>query len=73
MGEAARACILHNQREIAEEILSLLEKTALRDGTIGEVYDTRGRLFRTFLYRSETPFSWGCAKILEALQSYQNN
>lgn len=58
MGESARACIMNNQRERAEEILSLLEKMALRDDTIGEIYDARGRLFETLLYRSERPFSW---------------
>lgn len=73
MGEAARACLMNNQREKAEEMLSLLEQMALRDGTIGEIYDAQGRLFENFLYRSETPFSWGCAKILEALQFYHNN
>ena len=58
MGETARACVTNNQRERAEEILSLLEQMALRDGTIGEVYDNQGRLFENLLYRSETPFSW---------------
>ena len=58
MGEAARACLMNNQREKAEEMLSLLEQMALRDGTIGEIYDVQGRLFENFLYRSETPFSW---------------
>lgn len=73
MGEAARVCLMNNQREKAEEMLSLLEQMALRDGTIGEIYDAQDRLFENFLYRSETPFSWGCAKILEALQFYHNN
>lgn len=70
MGEAAKACILHNQREKAEEILHTLEGMALRDGTIGEIYDSEGRLFQNLLYRSERPFSWWCALILEALESY---
>ena len=58
MGEAAKACILHNQREKAEEILSTLENIARRDGSIGEIYDSEGRLFQNLLYRSERPFSW---------------
>ncbi len=71
MGEAAKACILHNQREKAEKILSTLENIAQRDGTIGEVYDSEGRLFQNLLYRSERPFSWWCGLVLEAIESYR--
>lgn len=71
MGAAAKACILHNQKEKAEEILLTLEQMAQRDATIGEIYDSEGRLFQNLLYRSERPFSWWCALILEAIESYR--
>jgi hypothetical protein len=71
IGEAAKVCVLHEQQEKAEEILQAFENIALRDGTIGEIYDSEGNLFRSLLYRSETPFSWWCARILEAVHTYR--
>lgn len=71
MGEAVKGCVLNTQRVIAEEILHTIEHMAHRDGTIGEIYDSEGKLFSGLLYRSEIPFSWGCALILEAIQSYR--
>lgn len=58
MGAAAKACIVYDQKEKAEEILLVLEQMARRDGTIGEIYDSEGKLFQNLIYRSERPFSW---------------
>lgn len=71
IGEAIRVCILLEKREMAEDFLSTLESMAQRDGTIAEIYDSNWKPFTTLLYKSEQPFSWGCAKILEALYLYQ--
>jgi glycogen debranching enzyme len=54
----------------ARRIFDGLAAMAERDGTIAEIYRERhGALvpFRSLLYRSEAPFSWGAGMILDAL------
>lgn len=56
----------------SHRILQELQRWAERDQTIGEIYAPKKdfKLVRKFLYRSEAPFSWGSAKVLEALEAY---
>jgi hypothetical protein len=53
----------------ARRILGRLEAVARRDGTIAEVYAPRPGLpvEKTPLYRSEMPFSWGAAFVIDAV------
>jgi glycogen debranching enzyme len=50
-------------------VLCALTRAAHRDGTIAEIYAPLPRLpkWRSWIYRSETPFSWGAGMILDAL------
>lgn len=49
--------------------LQKLERLAVRDASIAEIYDADhdAKPWRSLLYRSEQPFSWGAAVTLEAL------
>jgi glycogen debranching enzyme len=54
----------------AARIFEHLERAAVRDGTVAEVYAARRgemRPFRSLIYRSEAPFSWGAGLVLDAL------
>ncbi len=68
MGLSAKVAQQMNDSKMAEDILFFIQQLALRDGHIAEIYDPKTTLpFRTRLYRSEWPFSWGTAKIIESL------
>ena len=51
----------------AQRLKSFLETLIRRDQTINEIYDSpRGfHAYSSYLYRSESPFSWGAAYVLE--------
>ncbi len=54
----------------AQRLLSRWSGIVARDGDVGEIYQpTAGaEPFASLLYRSETPFTWGAAAFVEALQ-----
>lgn len=57
--------------ELGDRIAINLERLAVRDGTITEVYSHRPDfpMFKTVLFTSESPFSWGAAFALDMLAS----
>lgn len=76
-GLAAKAARLADDEEEARRIWTELQRMAIRDDGIGEIYESRRSsvgpddrelvLVRRLLYRSELPFSWGAGCILESL------
>lgn len=73
MGESLKVALLMNAQDEVTRISSALENLARKHGTIHEIYEMNGAgelepVIRP-LYRSEYPFSWGAAKILEALSA----
>lgn len=69
MAEAARIAVLQEDPQEADRIFLKIAEFVSRSGGVGEVYMADGRPFQSALYRSEMPFSWSSAKILEALHS----
>jgi hypothetical protein len=67
MAEAVRIMAPENP-ELAWETLREIERMTSSEGAIGEIY-AGDRNFRGALYQSELPFSWGSAKLLEAIAS----
>ncbi len=70
MGESLKIAFLMRSQEDVTRITGELEKLARIHGTIHEIYEMKGIDLRPVvrpLYQSEFPFSWGAAKILEAL------
>jgi glycogen debranching enzyme len=54
--------------EFADGILAELEALCVNEGAVPEIYEAgTDKAVRLKFYRSEMPFSWGAAKILEAL------
>ena len=54
--------------DCADEILNELEKLVVNEGAVPEIFDAgTDRAVKLKLYRSEMPFAWGAAKVLEAL------
>lgn len=68
MAEAARIASLQNDAQESDRIISTIAELALRSQGVGEVYRSDGTAFQSKFYRSEMPFSWSAAKILEAIQ-----
>lgn len=65
---AAAACHRCGYDSKAEFLLEQIGRMLLRDGAAGEVYEpSTGLPVRRLLYRSEAPFAWSSAMILEAL------
>jgi hypothetical protein len=52
----------------SKAILQKLTILAARDKAITEIYSRQLSLFQSWIYRSETPFSWGAGFVLDALQ-----
>jgi glycogen debranching enzyme len=67
MAEAARIAMLQNDPSEADHIFSKIADFVEQSNGIGEVYLSNGSPFRSTFYRSEMPFSWSAAKILQAL------
>lgn len=71
MGESARICVLMKDLLSADSFFKEISALAERQGEVSEVYSGGSTEslspFKTFLYSSEQPFTWGAAKILEAL------
>ncbi|MDR3606703.1 MAG: hypothetical protein P4M08_04895 [Oligoflexia bacterium] len=70
---ALSAKIAKTRNDLAEyeRIVRKLAELAARDRAIVEVYAPKSSLppYRSWLYRSETPFSWGAAFVLDALRA----
>lgn len=62
-------------KDEAERIIQELQKRLIRDNTVTEILSPQEELppFRSFIYRSEQPFSWGAALILQGLERYANS
>jgi glycogen debranching enzyme len=72
MGLSGKVAHAMNDGAEARRIFEGLATMAERDGTIAEIYREKdGALvpFRSLLYRSEAPFSWGAGMILDALRA----
>lgn len=71
-GLAAKVAAGQGDRASAERILDVLAARVARDGSVVEIYDPRPphRPFRSLIYRSEAPFSWGAARILEGVAAW---
>lgn len=71
-GLAAKVAARQGDRASAERILDVLAQRVARDGAVVEIYDPRPphRPFRSLIYRSEAPFSWGAARILEGIAAW---
>jgi glycogen debranching enzyme len=71
---AKAACQLGDLAE-ARRILQTLEALAIRDGGLGEIHEPASGLplVKTWLYRSELPFSWSAGATLEALSAYRSH
>ncbi|HBP21901.1 MAG TPA: hypothetical protein DEA08_29470 [Planctomycetes bacterium] len=71
-GLAAKVAAGRGDRSSAERILDVLAARVERDGAVVEIYDPRPphRPFRSLIYRSEAPFSWGAARILEGIAAW---
>lgn len=69
-GLSAKAALRNGDTAEAARIFNELERLAIRDGAIAEVYEPTSELppKQTLLYKSEMPFSWGAGCILEALE-----
>lgn len=75
MAESLKVALLMNAQDEVTRIANELEKLARTHGTIHEIYEVEGSSLipvKRALYRSEFPFSWGAAKILEALATQRN-
>ena len=55
--------------KMSRSILGRLEELVVRDGVVHEIYDPQNHLqpWNKLVYRSEAPFSWGAAFIVDAL------
>ncbi len=55
----------------ARRVLRTLGQNARRDGAVTEIYAPKPGLpaFRSWLYASETPFSWGAGMVLDAISA----
>ncbi len=69
---AYSSMVAYKQGDLAEamRLKSLLETFIRRDQTVFEIYDTSRefRVFNSYLYHSESPFSWGASYVLEMQQ-----
>lgn len=59
----------------ANLIFSSLQQLAIRDDAISEIYSPAPNLpkFKSKLYKSSSPFSWGSAMTLESLYFYKQH
>lgn len=69
MAYAGIIAIKQKDFALANDIKNKLAEIATRDGVISEIYlnDENLSLFETKLYRSEAPFSWGAAYVINFL------
>lgn len=71
IGESAKVARKMSDSKSYEHILSQIQKRAEVDHWIYEIYqplpNADFRIYRTPVYESESPFTWGAAKILEAM------
>ncbi|RZA04699.1 MAG: hypothetical protein EOP11_14520 [Proteobacteria bacterium] len=70
--EAARAAYLANDPQEAERILQRLNAAGESEDFLAEIYEEKKgawRPARRWLYRSEAPFTWTAAKVIEAMEA----
>jgi hypothetical protein len=71
IGESAKVARKMGDTKTFEHILSHIQNKASADQWIYEIYQPLSngdfRIYRTPVYESESPFTWGAAKILEAI------
>lgn len=72
-GLSAKVALGRGEPSEARRILEVLSARAERDGHVVEIFAAQPPHdpFRSLLYRSEAPFSWGAARILEALAAWE--
>jgi hypothetical protein len=65
MGFSGEIAFLMSDKEEGMKIYERLEKIAIRDGCIAEIYEKNGlKIFETSTYRAECPFTWGTCFVL---------
>lgn len=72
LGETLKTARKVGDIDVEKSLVGKLEKIVQRENSIHEIYRLDGEnlnVFRTALYRSEAPFSWGASKIIEGLLS----
>jgi len=67
MGFSAKVALLMGDKDMTSKIKSTIEKVLIRDQVVNEIYKHNPDLppFTSPFYRSEYPFSWGSAFILD--------
>lgn len=76
MGESLKVCCVMGDKPEADRLFTEIERLTAKYGTVHEIYEfkngTAGLVpVRRPLYMSENPFSWGSAKLIEGLMTYQ--
>ena len=73
MAFAGKVALLQNDMPRFEKIYENFQKVLNRDGTVYEIYHNSDEHphFQTWLYKSEAPFSWGSAYILDMESTYR--
>lgn len=71
MALSAKVAWLYGDCNESKKILGILSNLAIRDQAIGEIYSPKSDfpLHRTWIYRSEIPFSWGASYVLDAIHT----
>ena len=69
MAMAGKISYLYGDKGEGDRILNKLSELAVRDNAIEEIYEPQlsFKPVSTYFYKAETPFSWGAASVLEAL------
>jgi glycogen debranching enzyme len=67
---ASKVALKNGDSVEANRISTLLEELVVRDQEVTEIYfsDSKHQAFESSLYRSESPFSWGAAFIIEMIK-----
>lgn len=67
MGYTAKVAFIMEDNQTVSKLRKIIEKVLLRDQTVNEIYRHQTELpaFSSAFYRSEHPFSWGSAFILD--------
>ncbi len=69
MAYSSTVALKYGDVEEAKRLRDNLSSLILRDGTVGEIYYSNNyQPFKSMLYQSEAPFSWGAAFVVEMLK-----
>jgi glycogen debranching enzyme len=71
---SGKTALLMGDKAEADRLYIALEKMAVRDNGIGEVYSHKKemKLFKRPFYRSEFPFSWGAGMVLDFTNEFES-